>query len=276
MRHSSVNEGLRSVALSGVCWALLFTAFQAVLSSAAVGQDGPTAPNVILSTSFSYQSLPVYGDLSHAWDIAYFGVSADASVTSRISFSGSIYGGKGSDDVTYFHFPAAGPLLFLPFAAVGWLLQSLKEWEFSGLTTASVEGGSKRVSQGKESKGFDASLIWKTLLMEAVHYNIPAGKVLVISPYVNVLSFDTRLKVTTSSRSCSGGTCTTSTSSPDTTASPWMLSTGLGLNVKVFLLDRFVVTPDVNAKYFFVSGDPVWGNEDRFGYMLGLHIGYVF
>ena len=59
----------------------------------------------------------------------------------------------------------------------------------------------------------------------------------------------------------------------------WLLSTliaEVSMSVKVFLLDRIAVIPDVSGKYFFVSGDPAWGNDDRFGYMLGLHIGYVF
>ena len=255
MRHSNVNKGLRSVALDEIRWAFLFVTFHAVLSCAAAGQDGPTVPNAIVSASSSYQSLPAYGDLSDAWHILYFGAHGHFPISNRVSFSGSIYVGKGSDDLYYLHVPVAGFFLILPVIAADWL---------------------ERQSSGR---GFEGSWIWKLLLSEAVHYNIPAGNVVVISPYVNVLSFDSHPRSTSTSCACTGVDCCAEqqpTSSPDTTATPWMLSTGLGLSVKVFLSDRFVVSPDVSGKYFFVGGDPAWGNDDRFGYTLGLHIGYVF
>ncbi len=54
------------------------------------------------------------------------------------------------------------------------------------------------------------------------------------------------------------------------------LSSGLGFSTKIFLSDRFVVIPDIVAKYFFVLKDRIYGDLDRVGYALTLRAGYVF
>ena len=80
----------------------------------------------------------------------------------------------------------------------------------------------KRQSSGR---GYEGSWLWKLFLMEAVHYNIPVGNVLAVSPYASILSVDTRIQWSDPQDP---------NSSPDTTTTPLMLSTGLGLSVKVF------------------------------------------
>jgi hypothetical protein len=212
--------------------------FHAVLSRDASGQSRSTVPKGVLSASFRYQQLP------DVWDIAFFGVTGDVRVTDQVSFSGSFFLGEGSDDRIYAHLPMAGPiagfLALLPFAFVHWL-----------------EGQS-----GEETEPFIPPIIWKLLMMENVHYNIRTGDAVVVSPYVNLLSLD--------------GLVSSGTQDANAEVGFGMLSTGLGLSTKILPSDRLVLTPDVSAKRFFVFGNPAYGNDDRFGYTLTLHVGYAF
>lgn len=100
-------------------------------------------------------------------------------------------------------------------------------------------------------------VFWKLLMMENTHYNIRVGEAVVVSPYVNFLSLDGEVSDESSGEFNS-------------------LSTGLGVSAKIFLSDRFVLIPDVVAKYFFVFDDPIYGDLDRVGYALTLGAGYVF
>lgn len=77
----------------------------------AVAQDVPgftLAKKSILSASFQYQNLP---DL---WDINYYGLNMEIYLNKHLSYSGSLYFGKGSDNLYYAHFPLAGVVLMLP------------------------------------------------------------------------------------------------------------------------------------------------------------------
>jgi hypothetical protein len=220
--------------------ALLFMSFHAVLSRDASGQSRSTVPKGVLSASFRYQQLP------DTWDIAFFGVTGDVRVTDQVSFSGSFFLGEGSDDRLYAHLPMAGMVAafsaMLPFALVHWL----------------------EAQSGEETEPFIPPIFWKLLMMENVHYNIRAGDALVVSPYVSLLSLD--------------GTVIASsgTQDPNTEDGFGMLSTGVGLSIKILPSGHLVLTPDVSAKRFFVFGDPAYGNDDRFGYTLTLHVGYAF
>ena len=217
---------------------LLFMSFHAVLSRDASGQSRSTVPKGVLSASFRYQQLP------DAWDIAFFGVTGDVRVTDQVSFSGSFFLGEGSDDRIYAHLPMAGPiagfLALLPFAFVHWL----------------------EAQSGEETEPFIPPIIWKLLMMENVHYNIRAGDALVVAPYVSLLSLD--------------GLVSSGTQDANAEVGFGMLSTGVGLSTKILPSGRLVLTPDVSAKRFFVFGDPAYGNDDRFGYTLTLHVGYAF
>ena len=177
-----------------------------------------------------------YQNLVNAWDVAFFGMTGELQVSDKVSFSGSFFLGKGPDNAIYGHLPVAGLAAWLPLLAVAWLA-------------------------GDEGDGADIHIppvFWKLLMMENTHYNIQVRENIVVSPYVNFLSLD--------------GEVSDESSQGDFVS----LSTGLGLSAKIFLSDRFVLIPDIVAKYFFVLEDRIYGDLDRVGYALTLQAGYVF
>ena len=191
-----------------------------------------TTPRAILSPSFRYQKQ------IDAWDIAYFGATGEVRVSEHVSFSGSIFFGKGPGDVDYGHAPLAGIALMLPFLIVGQVFE-----DFTG----------RAIAEGRDDL---VGPYLKLLLMENTHFNIRVGEAVVVSPYVNFLSLDAE---------------------EGSAGSEFLaLASGLGANAKIFLSDRFVLIPDIALKRFFVIQDSISGDSDRFGFALTFQAGYVF
>ena len=109
----------------------------------------------IFSASFQYKELP--GE----WSINYLGISLESYLGEKVSVSGSVFYGAGSDSISYIHFP------------------------IGGLIILSVLTGSVR------SLLFSPDpILWKLLYTENVHYNIQIGEDMIISPSVSLLGFN--------------------------------------------------------------------------------------
>ncbi|MCH7677431.1 hypothetical protein IH879_21130 [candidate division KSB1 bacterium] len=126
--------------------------------STAQGEPDSTvtlAKKAIVSASFQHRSLP------DIWDINYFGLTGEIYLDDYFSYSGSIYFGKGSDNLYYGHFPAAGGVLLLPFVIL---------YYSTGIATEIHP------------------LTWlKLLMLENIYYNIDASNKVMISPYLTLL-----------------------------------------------------------------------------------------
>jgi hypothetical protein len=102
------------------------------------------------------------------------------------------------------------------------------------------------------------SVLW-LLLLENIHYNIRTSEKVTLSPYITLLGFD--------------GVGRTETE-PD----GGMLSSGVGFTVRVFPVRHLTIAASQSVKRFFIFGENIFatGSQDRFGYTLGIDVGYVF
>ena len=212
------------------------------------GQVGMTRGSVggLLVTDPAADSIPPFRlilaggvnllTLPDAPDITYYGIRAELPLSDRVSYSGSIYIGSGSDGQTYTHLPLAGVAI-----TVAWL--GFFQW--LGAEPESLGPG------------------WfKFLMLENLHLNIRAGQRAILSPYVNLLSFDGEAG---SGEEVEG----------ETEDVLGVLSTGIGLTAKLSLSDRLVIVPDLSVRRYFFPGDDYGGNN-RFGANFGVHLGVVF
>lgn len=216
------------------------------------GQVGMTRGSVgrLLVTDPAAESIPPFRlilaggvnllTLPDAPDITYYGVRAELPLSDRLSYSGSIYIGSGSDGLTYAHIPLAGLVISIPYLA--WL------------------GFIERLSNEPVPP---APEWFKYLLLENLHLNIRAGERAILSPYLNLLSVDSVNREMRSEEEES------------TEEALSVLSAGIGLTGKLSLSDRLVIVPDFSVRRYFFSGDDYGGN-DRFGANFGVHLGVVF
>ncbi len=101
----------------------------------------------IFGGSTQYRKIP--GHL----DFKYLGLTCEVFFGKHVSYSGSLYYGKGSDNHYYFHIPIAGTLLLVPLLIIDFV--PLKEIPY-------------------------------ILLFEDLHFNIYANDKVIISPTINV------------------------------------------------------------------------------------------
>jgi hypothetical protein len=175
--------------------------------------------------------------LPDAPDITYYGIRAELPLSDRLSYSGSIYIGSGSDGLTYAHLPLAGFVISIPYLA--WL--GFLEWLSNEPVPPAPEW-------------------FKYLLLENLHLNIRAGERAILSPYLSLLSVDGEVR---------------SGVEESTEEALSVLTAGIGLTGKLSLSDRLVIVPDFSVRRYFFPGDDYGGN-DRFGANFGVHLGVVF
>lgn len=111
---------------------------------------GPYKIYFNLHSSFQYRELPGH------WNVSYFGLTGETYMNTPLGISGSIYYGKGSNNINYLHLPPLGVGLF---------------------TVSSLILGPE-----------PEYLIF--LMFENIHYNIPYKKGVILSPYINILGAD--------------------------------------------------------------------------------------
>ncbi len=205
--------------------------------STAQGEPDSTfilAKKAIVSASFQHRSLP------DIWDINYFGLTGEIYLDDHFSYSGSLYFGKGSDNLYYGHFPLAGGVLLLPFVVL---------YYSTGIATEIHP------------------LTWlKLLMLENIYYNIDASKKVMISPYLTLLGADGEVHE-------GDGEPNQFESMADSVGV--ILSSGVGINIKVFLTERFVIASNLSLKRFFLF-DTAFGKGSHNGYTFGIKLGYVF
>ena len=206
--------------------------------STAQGEPDSTvtlARKAIVSASFQHRSLP------DIWDINYFGLTGEIYLDDYFSYSGSLYFGKGSDNLSYVHFPLAGGVLLLPFVIL---------YYSTGIATEIHP------------------LTWfKLLMLENVYYNIDAGNKVVIAPYLTLLGAD-------GEEHEGDGEGDRFKSMADNVS--LILSSGVGINIKVFLTERFAIASNLSVKRFFAVGETTFVKGNHNGYTFGIKLGYVF
>ena len=190
------------------------------------------AQRMVWSGSIQYQNIP------GVWDITYFGVTAEFFHFKSVSLSGPIYFGKGSDNVSYLHFPAAGLFMMLPLVVL--------EWIVPGIGDAIV----------KDSIPSTFSAVASVLLLENLRFNIRVGEKVRIFPYLNLLGAEL------SGSGEEGGGVT--------------LNTGAGLRAARIIKEQWLLSFDVSYRRFFVWEESNFGKGSYNGYALSLSFGYIF
>jgi hypothetical protein len=223
---------------------ILITAIIFISTETAVGQGDPDpfstlAKKSILSASFQYQNLP------DRWDINYYGLNLEIFLNEHVSFSGSLYFGKGSDNLYYGHFPVAGAVLLFPVV----------------LAKAGIEAMFPGFFENVETSGDWAKAWLKILLLENLNYNVRIGNKIIIAPYWHLLGAEGE------AREAGKGS---------ETSDVVILTTGAGINLRFFLTERFTLNPNLNIKRFFTWGRASFGDGNYTGYAFGINLGYVF
>jgi hypothetical protein len=210
----------------------------------AAAQDVPDpsftlAKKSILSASFQYQNLP------NRWDINYYGLNLEIFLNEHVSYSGSLCFGKGSDNLYYGHFPLAGTVLLLPVF----------------LAMAGIEGMFPGFFENVDTAGDWTKAFLKILLLENLNYNLRIGKKFIITPYLNLLGAEGEAH---------------EEGKGSETSDVIILTTGAGINSKIFLTSRFTLSPNLNVKRYFTWGRASFGDGNYNGYAFGINLGYVF
>jgi hypothetical protein len=170
-------------------------------------------------------------------DATYGGLSLDR-VGETWGFSGSVMVGRGSEGGTWVHLPLAGLI-----AGVAVLLPLSFIHDFWLDTT------------GEEAEWLP-NFPWETFAFENVHRNVPLGEQVLLAPYLGVLGLDGK--------------------DGEDVDGFMSLNSGVGLDVKLFVSDRFVVAPDVAFRHYWILRDPTSEDGSRFGYTASIRAGFAF
>ena len=103
-------------------------------------------------------------------------------------------------------------------------------------------------------------------MLENIYYNIDASNKVMISPYLTLLGADGEVHE-------GDGEPNKFESMADSVGV--ILSSGVGINIKVFLTERFVIASNLSLKRFFLF-DTAFGKGSHNGYTFGIKLGYVF
>lgn len=95
------------------------------------------------------------------------------------------------------------------------------------------------------------------LFLEKIQYNHSIKENVFISPYWSILSAD----LAAGKNGKEGYS---------------LLSSGIGINAKIILTKRFILSSDLGLKYFFVTDKEKFGSGNQFGFTAGISLGYVF
>lgn len=144
---------------------LLITTVFFVFNQSVTAQSQPDFTSslrgkTIVSVAFQHQNVP------DTWNVNYGGITAEFFFDEKLSFSGALCFGKGSDGRAYGHFPIAG-LLVTPLAVLFWMIG------------VDVEA---KVPVLKEME--------KLLMTENINYNIRVSDNFVVAPHVSILGID--------------------------------------------------------------------------------------
>jgi len=183
----------------------------------------------------------VSGSFSHlnvlgTLDATYGGVSVDR-IGDRYGFSGSLLVGRGSEGGVWVHLPVAGIAVGVAVIVPLALLQRFLDWE-------------------EAEEPWIPSFALEALMYENVHRNIWLDDRVLLAPYLGVLGLDGK-----------------EGSDVDGFMS---LSSGVGLDVKLFVTDRFVVAPDVAVRHHWVLRDPTSDAGSRGGVTASIRAGFAF